>query len=97
MSWVKFEPAGVEVWVEPGTRLIDVADENPDTDIPFSCRAANCGTCRVQVVEGMDAFDPPGDEEQQVLEWFGDEPNVRLCCQLRLARPRAAIIKVVDK
>lgn len=97
MAIVRFEPAGVEVSVEPGTRLVDVTDEHPETEVPFSCRSANCGTCRVEVVEGEAAMAPPEEDEQEVLDIFGNEPRVRLCCQMKLERETdRVVLRVVD-
>ncbi|MBW1875258.1 MAG: (2Fe-2S)-binding protein, partial [Deltaproteobacteria bacterium] len=50
-----------------------------------ACRAATCGTCRVQVVEGGEALSTPDEFELEVLDMFGDTPDkVRLCCQAKL-------------
>lgn len=88
MATVRFEPAGVEVeGVTPGTRLVDVTDDHPESDVPYSCRSASCGTCRVQVLEGGEGLGEPEEDELDVLEIFGDDPKrVRLCCQIRLER-----------
>lgn len=88
MATVRFEPAGVEVGgVTPGTRLVDVTDEHPESEVPYSCRSASCGTCRVAVVEGGEGLSDPEEDELDVLEIFGDDPKrVRLCCQIRLER-----------
>jgi 2Fe-2S ferredoxin len=98
MAILRFEPEGVEIErVAPGTRLVDVTDAHPETEVPFSCRSASCGTCRVEVVEGVEALSAPDAEELDVLEIFGDEPGVRLCCQIVLERdvPRL-VLRVVD-
>ncbi|MEM1413950.1 MAG: 2Fe-2S iron-sulfur cluster-binding protein [Myxococcota bacterium] len=97
MAKVRFEPSSFETTVTPGTALLDVTDEHPDADVPYSCRSASCGTCRVEVVEGADAMLPAEDDELDVLEIFGDEPGVRLCCQLTLAKETDQIVlRVVD-
>jgi ferredoxin len=98
MTIVRFEPSNYEVEVAAGTRMVDVTDDHPKADVPFSCRAANCGTCRVEVKEGMSGFAPADDEELGVLDIFGDdEKKVRLCCQLKLVRdvPRV-VLRVVE-
>lgn len=97
MSIVRFEPANVELSVAPGSRLVDVTDEHPEASVPYSCRSASCGTCRVRVPVGMNAFPPPEDDELSVLDIFGDGPDTRLCCQLRLVNdvPRV-VLRVVD-
>jgi ferredoxin len=69
-----------------GTRLLDLCDER-DAPVPFSCRDASCGTCRVDVLEGRELLEPPNPEELAVLGVFGDDPSRRrLACQLRVAR-----------
>ena len=42
MTKVRFDPAQFEVSVSAPASLIDVTDEHPDTDVPFSCRSASC-------------------------------------------------------
>jgi 2Fe-2S ferredoxin len=82
---VRFEPAGFEIDAEPGEAIMDITDANPASEVPYSCRAATCGTCRVEVVEGGDALSIPDEFELEVLEIFGDTPDkVRLCCQTKL-------------
>jgi 2Fe-2S ferredoxin len=82
---VRFEPSGVEVDAAPGEAIMDITDSHPAAEVPYSCRAATCGTCRVEVVEGGSALATPDEIEMEVLEIFGDTPDrVRLCCQARL-------------
>lgn len=82
---------------EGGTRLLDLADEHPELDLPFSCRAATCGTCRVEVMEGSDAFAEPEPEERDLLEAFGEPAGVRLACQALVVRAVPTIrLRVVD-
>ena len=86
MPRVIFEPGpdggpSVEVDAPPGARLVDLCDER-NAPVPFSCRSASCGTCRVDVLEGGDLLVPPRDEELDVLDIFGDDPaRRRLACQ----------------
>ena len=42
------------------------------------------------------AFEPAEDDEQEVLDVFGDGPGVRLACQLRLREDAEVILQVVD-
>jgi 2Fe-2S ferredoxin len=64
-----------------GGKLVDLCDQT-SAPIPFSCRSASCGTCRVEVLEGHDAIAPPQDEELDVLDIFADDPKQRrlACC-----------------
>jgi len=87
MPVVVFECPGLpllEVTAPRGARLVDLCDEK-SAGVPFSCRSASCGTCRVDVLEGAELLDPPADEELDVLDLFGDDPTrCRLACQIRL-------------
>lgn len=46
---IRFEPSGFEVDAEPGESIVDITDATPAADVPDLCRAATCGTCRVEV------------------------------------------------
>jgi ferredoxin len=73
-----------EVSLPDGGPLVDLCDE-VSAPVPFSCRSASCGTCRVDVLEGAELLEPPADEELDVLDAFGDDPRRRrLACQARL-------------
>jgi ferredoxin len=83
----------LEVSAPDGGALIDLCDER-SAPIPFSCRSASCGTCRVVVLEGADLLDPPRDDELDVLDAFGDDPaETRLACQARL-KPGPGLLRV---
>lgn len=97
MAKVRFEPSGYETEIHPGGTFVDLTDDHPKAEVPYSCRSASCGTCRVEVVEGADAMAPAEDDELEVLEIFGDEGSVRLCCQLKLAHDTdRVVLRVVD-
>jgi 2Fe-2S ferredoxin len=87
MPLVVFESHGtrrVETDAPDGARLIDLCDEH-DAPVPFSCRSASCGTCRIDVLEGADLLEAPRDEELDILDIFGDDPaRRRLGCQARV-------------
>jgi 2Fe-2S ferredoxin len=71
----------LEVSVPEGGSLADVCDAHT-ADVPFSCRGASCGTCRVDVLEGAELLEAPKDEELDVLDIFGDDATKRrLACQ----------------
>lgn len=97
MCRVHFLPADVVAEAPVPARILDLTDDLPDTDVPYSCRAANCGTCRVKVEEGGEALAPPGMEESEILDIFGNEPGVRLACQLQIVqRVERIVLRVVD-
>jgi 2Fe-2S ferredoxin len=77
----------IEAEAPAGTRLVDLCDER-NAAVPFSCRSASCGTCRIDVLEGADLLEAPRDDELDILDLFGDDPSrTRLACQ---AHVRAA-------
>lgn len=99
MIRVRFEPSGFEVDARPGEAIMDITDANPAAEVPYSCRAATCGTCRVEVLEGVEALSRPDTYELEVLEIFGDTPDkVRLCCQAKLtdAPTSKVTLKICD-
>ncbi len=76
-----------------GGPLVDLCDENA-TPVPFSCRSASCGTCRVDVLEGMDQLLAAEDEELDILDVFGDDPKKRrLACQAKM-RPGTGLLRI---
>lgn len=78
------QPASaVEVDEPGGGRLLDICDDS-GAPVPFSCRSASCGACRVEVIEGAHLLDDVGPEEQSVLDLFGDPPGRRLACVARV-------------
>ncbi len=87
MPTVVFESRGapsLEVDAPEGGRLVDLCDERT-APVPFSCRSASCGTCRILVLDGVDLLDPPKADEIEVLEAFGDDgARGRLACQARV-------------
>ena len=96
MAIVRFLPSGFETQVKVGTALVDTCDEHPEAEVPFSCRSASCGTCRVRVKEGMDLLSKAQDDELDVLEVFGDGKDVRLCCQIQLVKDGKLVLEVVE-
>lgn len=83
----------VRVEAGPGEALVDLCDQSR-SPVPFSCRSASCGTCRIVVETGADQLDPPKDEELDVLDAFGNKPpKMRLACQAKLSQ-RAQLIHV---
>ncbi len=82
MPTVVFERTGYVAEVPEGGRVVDICDDHPRAGIPFSCRGANCGTCRLEVLEGESLCDPPNEDEHDLLGRLGHRPRTRLACQL---------------
>ena len=81
-----------QVDLPDGGDLVDAADEVL-APIPFSCRSASCATCQVEVLEGAELLEPPGDAERELLELLDGPPQNRLACQARV-RPGAGVIRL---
>jgi ring-1,2-phenylacetyl-CoA epoxidase subunit PaaE len=68
-----------------GEVILDAA-ERAGLDLPFSCRAGVCSTCRARLVSGT------ADMEHNVaLEEWEVEAGYILCCQ---ARPTSAVLEI---
>ena len=53
-----------------GALIADLCDGS-DASVPFSCRSATCGTCRIVILEGAELLVPAEDEELALLDVFG--------------------------
>jgi ferredoxin len=79
-----------QVDVAEGGRLVDVCDR-VQAPVPFSCRAATCGTCRIEIVEGGELLEPREGAEAELLELLADPSNYRLACQAKIKRENGVI------
>ncbi len=94
MPTIVFERTRLAVERPDGARVIDVCDDDLRAGVPFACRHANCGTCRVRVTEGAELCEPPDVDELALLEGrFHDPPDVRLACQL-VVRPGPGTVRL---
>ena len=83
----------VEIDAPDGAALVDLCDEH-DAPIPFNCRSASCGTCRIHVLDGAEHLVAPAEDELDLLDVFNHRPPlIRLTCQARL-RPGAGAVRV---
>ena|SRR5258707_5989133 len=84
------------VEVPEGGPLVDICDETL-APVPFSCRSATCGTCRIEVLEGVELFEPRGPEEEELLDILGDPASVRLACQAKLKKSDGLVrLRIAD-
>lgn len=63
-----------------GGELVDICDEH-FAPVPFSCRSATCATCHIEVIEGLELFEPPGGLEADLLYAIRAPSGTRLACQ----------------
>lgn len=101
MPTVRFVDADHELAVEAdvpeGGPLVDLCDRH-EAPVPFSCRSASCGTCRIDVLQGLECLAPAEDEEVDVLAIFADPPSRRLACQAQLKPgPGLVVVRAVDE
>jgi ferredoxin len=63
-----------------GASIAEVCEE---AGVPFACTEGICGTCVIEVEEGMECLSPQTQEERDFL---GDQNRERLACQCKLLR-----------
>ncbi len=79
---------GDEVAVEPGQDFIAICEEQ---GVPFACTEGICGTCVIEVVEGMEHLSPKNEQEKDFLGESGCE---RLACQCKMASKGLVKLKI---
>lgn len=85
---------GPQVTTPVGPTLLEVSRAN---GVPHACVCggrARCSTCRVQVVEGLDALAPPSAAEADTLASINAPADTRLACQIRVVEP-ASVLRIV--
>lgn len=78
MAWLDVNDGDEEFELEDGERIKDVCEE---AGVPFACEEGICGTCVIEVEEGMENLSEYSPEEEDFL---GDEGCERLACQCRI-------------
>ncbi len=71
--------------LEDGASLVEVCEE---AGVPFACTEGVCGTCVIEVVEGMENLSPFTQEEGDFL---GEMDKERLACQCKI---RCGLVKI---
>jgi 2Fe-2S ferredoxin len=85
------------VVVPEGGALVDTCDDHA-APVPFSCKSASCGTCRLEILEGASLLLPAADDELDVLDIFSSPPpGHRLACQAKMKAGLATLrVRAVD-
>ena len=66
---------------DPGQRLLTVCDEQPCA-ILFGCRDGLCGTCLIEVEDGMANLSAVEEDEAEMLDAMAEgNDKARLACQ----------------
>jgi ferredoxin len=79
--------------VKPGSTIQDVVEASGSA-LPFGCRDGECGTCIIEIVQGMEFLTPLTDKEKKVLGEVCSgtcTKNSRLACQMKVAEPNGVI------
>lgn len=79
--------------VKPGATIQDVVEASGSA-LPFGCRDGQCGTCAIEIVQGMEFLSPKTDKEIKVLKEICAgtcTPNTRLACQMKIDKPNGVV------
>jgi adenylate cyclase len=74
---------GPTIPAQRGLSVLEISRENRVPHASVCGGRARCSTCRVRVLNGLEAQPPASEIEAQVLRRIGSPANVRLACQLR--------------
>lgn len=87
---VTLAPSGKAYHCAPATRVLD-AGLHAGLNLPHSCRAGNCSTCRARVIEGR--VDHGAAHPAYLTEELKAEGHALLCC----ARPLSDLVVEIDE
>lgn len=85
MAKLIFENSGEERDLPDGSAIAEACEEE---GVPFACTEGVCGTCVIEVVEGMDNLSSFTQEERDFL---GEQDRERLACQCKI---RGGCVKI---
>jgi ferredoxin len=85
MGKLIFEHSGEEQEIPDGEGIHEACEE---AGVPFACTEGVCGTCVIEVVEGMQNLTPMTQEEKDFL---GEQDKERLACQCKI---RGGYVKI---
>jgi ferredoxin len=80
MAKLIFENSGDEIEIPDNSSLQEACEEQ---GIPFACTEGVCGTCIIEVQEGMDNLSSYSQEES---DFMGDMGCERMACQCRAVK-----------
>lgn len=84
MPTITVLPAGRSAEVAPETLLLE-AGAQAGVEMEAGCFNCSCGTCVVEVLQGMEHLATPTPEELDVLDqWNKDPDRHRLACCVRI-------------
>ena len=78
MAKIIFTTTDEEVIIEDGSSIQECCE---DAGVPFACTEGICGTCVIEVEEGMENLSDYSQEEEDFL---GEKGCERLACQCKI-------------
>ncbi len=86
MATLRFNHSDEEIELPDGSGLAEACEE---AGVPFACTEGVCGTCVIEVKEGMENLSEPTTEEKDFL---GEEScGERLACQCKIRQGKVTI------
>ena len=83
MPTVTFKGENKSCQVERASKIM-IACDRVGSNIPFGCRRGVCGTCIIDVVEGLENIAPADIQEESTRQEIGALPHQRMACQARV-------------
>ncbi|MEN9654484.1 MAG: hypothetical protein RL235_596 [Chlamydiota bacterium] len=80
MAKIVFEDSSEEVELPDGAPIAEVCEQ---AGVPFACTEGVCGTCVIEVTEGMENL---SSFNQAEADFLGDLDRERLACQCCIQR-----------
>jgi ferredoxin len=78
MGKIVFDNTKEEVELEDGSEIAQVCE---DAGVPFACTEGVCGTCVIEVMDGMENL---SEFTQEEMDFLGEQDRERLACQCKL-------------
>ena len=78
-----FADIDVTVTVPAGVRVIEIS-ERVGAGIVYGCREGDCGTCLMEIIDGLENLSVPSVLESKVLQENMAGKNFRLACQAQV-------------
>lgn len=78
MAKLIFSTTDEEITLENGASIQEACEE---AGVPFACTEGICGTCVIEVQDGMDNL---SDYTQEEEDFLGERGNERLACQCKI-------------
>lgn len=85
MPKIKFEDDPEEFELSEGSPIIEVCEQ---MGVPFACTEGVCGTCVIEVKEGMENLSEFTQEEEDFL---GELDCERLACQCKINKGKVIL------